>query len=723
MLTEKSHLIPRRREHVPTIEISHKKCRRCFFCIQICPAKAIKLEKETLRVLPERCVFCGSCLKACPQQALYYYSGCDKVREFLADKRKTVAILDPSFPAVFEGASPRQLVTILKNVGFTEVWEGAFGADLVSRAYLKQLTLDGLLREHPEYEEVYKPLISTFCPVIVFYVQKYFTHLIPSLAPIVSPMIAAGRVARRIRPAWKVVYVTSCFAQMREVRSPEVAGAIDEVITIREVNELIEETRGSRRKMEECDFDGPRPYLGRVVPMVGGFYRSMGSTFDVMMDDVSVTGGPKRAVGALGQLATGHIKAKFLDVVYCEGCIDGPFVERELFLLGRRQIIARYAESELGKTNVPKIMIELDQFADIDLHRTFLNMEEQLPTPTEEQIRTILKKIDKLPPNHNLDCRACGYPTCRDKAIAVAQGIAEADMCMPYLLEQSKRIYQQLEKSHRELQLSHQELEQAQTQLIRTEKLASLGQLAAGVAHEINNPLGTITIYAHLLLKSMDKDDPRREDVELIVSEGNRAKEIVQGLLSFARERKLRPGPVNLNDLLDDVLGLVVNQSLFQNIKIKKSLLQDLPTIVADETQLKQVFLNIILNAAQAMEGNGRLSITTGTERKQIRVKIRDTGPGIPPEVRKNIFSPFFTTKEKGTGLGLAISYGIIERHNGKIDVETELGKGSTFIISLPTSTGEEQRTEDVGTSNMGVQNTTSGRRDYGEQNQDSTGR
>ncbi len=128
-------------------------------------------------------------------------------------------------------------------------------------------------------------------------------------------------------------------------------------------------------------------------------------------------------------------------------------------------------------------------------------------------------------------------------------------MCMPYLLEQSKRIYQQLEKSHRELQLSHQELEQAQTQLIRTEKLASLGQLAAGVAHEINNPLGTITIYAHLLLKGMDKDDPRREDVELIVNESNRAKEIVQGLLSFARETKLRPGPVNVNDLLEDVLG------------------------------------------------------------------------------------------------------------------------------------------------------------------------
>ena len=454
---EKSDVVSHRRQHTPDIEISRRKCRLCFFCIQICPAKAIKLEKDTLRILPERCVLCGSCLRACPQQALSYRSGLEKVKEFLANKERIVALLDPAFPAVFEAASPRQTVTALKQIGFTEVWEGAFGADLVSRAYHKQLTLDGLAREHTEYGEGYKPLISSFCPVVVFYVQKYFTHLIPSLAPIVSPMIAAGRVARDIRPGWKVVYITSCFAQMKESNIPEVAGAIDEVITIKEVKGLIDKAGRGLSKIKETEFDGPRPYLGTVVPVLGGLYRSMGANFDVMMDDVSVTGGPKRAIGALGQLATGYIKAKFLDIVYCEGCIDGPFVERELFLLGRRQIIARYAEIELGKQNVPKIMSELDRFREIDLRRSFVNMEEQLPTPTEEQIRAILKKIDKLPPERNLDCRACGYPTCRDKAIAVAQGIAEADWCLPYLLEQSKRIYAQLEKSHRELQLSHQD--------------------------------------------------------------------------------------------------------------------------------------------------------------------------------------------------------------------------------------------------------------------------
>jgi signal transduction histidine kinase len=145
-----------------------------------------------------------------------------------------------------------------------------------------------------------------------------------------------------------------------------------------------------------------------------------------------------------------------------------------------------------------------------------------------------------------------------------------------------------------------------------------------------------------------------------------------------------------------------VNQSLFHNIKIKKVLDQDLQAIVADETQLKQVFLNIILNAAQAMEGNGKLTIATVTDKKQIKVKITDTGPGIPPEVMGKLFSPFFTTKEKGTGLGLAISYGIVERHQGKIDVETDLGKGSTFIITLPVIVSEEAAVDETKTSVYG---------------------
>lgn len=674
-----------RQQNPYDIDVNNRKCRRCSYCVQICPAKAIKVEKDGFRVIQERCIMCGGCIRACPQGALTYHGGLPHVKEFFINQARTLAVLDPCFPVETDLGSPRQLVATLKKIGFDEVWEGAFGAELVSQVYFRLL-----------HEQSDGPLISSFCPVIVFYIQKYYPQLIPHLAPVVSPMIAIGRVARQVKgPEWKVVYITSCLSRMGEMVAPEVAGAIDEVITFVDVRKLMAEYGVDKARLGEVDFDGPRPYQGRIIPVIGGLYRNIGPSFDVLTDEISVIGGPRRSLGALKQLAEGSMQGKFLDFVYCYGCVDGPFAERNLSILARRQIVAQYTKSEMAKQDVVAVMAELDKFKAIDLTRVFYNMEQRLPTPTEEEIRSVLKKIGKLPPNHNLDCRACGYPTCRDKAIAVVQGLAREEYCLPYLLSESKKIYHQLEKSHRELQISHQELEQAQTQLIKTEKLASIGQLAAGVAHEINNPLGTILIYAHLIQKSFEPDDPRREDIALIISEANRAKEIVQGLLSFAREKKLRASEVNVNDILDDVLGLVVNQSLFHNIKIKKVFDETLQPIVADETQLKQVFLNIILNAAQAMEGNGKLTITTVCGDKHIKIKIADTGPGIPPEVMGKLFSPFFTTKEKGTGLGLAISYGIVERHQGKIDVETDLGKGTTFTITLPVIVNEEKTADE----------------------------
>ncbi len=637
----------------------------------------------------ERCILCGSCIKWCPQNALEYTSGLYQVKEFLDNNEKTIACLDPTFPAVLDVGTPLKLVTSLKKLGFTEVWEGAIGAELIAAKYRD------LLRKNAD-----KTIISSFCPAIVFYIQKYLPQLIPNLAPIVSAMVAVGRLARKVKgPDWKVVYITPCLAQMSEMSMPEVAGVIDQVITLPEVKELLDDAGINRRKQGETNFDGPKPYLARIIPVIGGLYRAMGGGFDVLMDEVSVTGGRVRSLRALNQLVAGHIDAKFFDLVFCEGCVDGPFVDQEISVLGRRQIVARYTKEEMNDQSATEFEVDLLNYKNIPLSRDFNKMVQNLPVPTEEQITEILKAMDKTPPDRNLDCHACGYSSCREKAIAVAQGLAELEMCLPYLLERTRKIYQQLRKSHHKLQLSHQELEKAQTHLIRTEKLASLGQLAAGVAHEINNPLGTITIFAHLLLKNIPEDNAARNDIQLIIEEANRTKEIVQGLLSFARETKLRPGSSNLNDVLEDVLSLVVNQALFHDIKIKKNLLDELPATFVDPTQIKQVFLNMILNAAQAMAGNGKLSITTQVdhENNMIQIIVQDNGPGIPEKVMSKIFDPFYTTKEKGTGLGLAISYGIIQRHLGKIDVETDMGKGSTFTVSLPIIKSEEEFLEKSG--------------------------
>lgn len=230
--------------------------------------------------------------------------------------------------------------------------------------------------------------------------------------------------------------------------------------------------------------------------------------------------------------------------------------------------------------------------------------------------------------------------------------------------------------------------EYTQQQIMKSERLATLGQLAAGVAHEINNPLGAVLMYSHLSLEEMGTEDGHRKNLEKVVTEATRCKNIVRGLLDFARQSEPNVEESDANDILRRTLSLVQNQALFQNIKITRAFSPSLPKAMMDSGQIQQVFTNIILNAAEAMTGGGDLFVASRVAAggETIEVEFTDTGCGIPRENLEKIFDPFFTTKEVGggTGLGLAVSYGIIARHKGAIEVKSEPGKGTTFIVRLP---------------------------------------
>jgi two-component system, NtrC family, sensor kinase len=231
------------------------------------------------------------------------------------------------------------------------------------------------------------------------------------------------------------------------------------------------------------------------------------------------------------------------------------------------------------------------------------------------------------------------------------------------------------------------ELKAMQAHLIQAEKLAGVGKLAAGVAHEINNPLTCVLTNSSLMLSDLPPDDPRREDLQTIVDETLRCRKIVKGLLDFARQTKPQKQPLDLNKVAEDVLLLVKNQASFQSIAIRTELDPKLPAVLADADQMRQVALNIILNAADAMPQGGSLCIRSchDTKTKEAMLKISDTGPGIPEEIQNKLFEPFFTTKKTGTGLGLAIAYGIMERHKGKLKVESSPGRGATVSVILST--------------------------------------
>jgi two-component system NtrC family sensor kinase len=234
--------------------------------------------------------------------------------------------------------------------------------------------------------------------------------------------------------------------------------------------------------------------------------------------------------------------------------------------------------------------------------------------------------------------------------------------------------------------------EQTQQQMLKSEKLASIGRLAAGVAHQINNPLTGILTYSSVLLKTKAEDDPEREDLEVVVGETMRCREIVKGLLGFSRQTEPQKQAVDINDVIENALCLTKNQALIHNVKVIPELSGQLSQIVVDTSQIQEVFLNIIMNAIDAMPEGGELGVASKRlDDRFIQIRFSDTGGGIPPENLDKLFEPFFTTKDasRGTGLGLAIAYGIIEKHCGKIHMESEPGKGTTCIIDLPVDASE----------------------------------
>jgi len=242
-----------------------------------------------------------------------------------------------------------------------------------------------------------------------------------------------------------------------------------------------------------------------------------------------------------------------------------------------------------------------------------------------------------------------------------------------------------------EVRKKTEEIRRGQEQMIHTEKLASLGRMAAGVAHELNSPLTGIVTFAHLMLQRIPPENKMdREDLEVIIEQAERCSKIIKGLLGFSRALPAEKSDIRINDTIRHVIDMVKNQAKFHNIKIITDLSPDLPEIKGDASQLQQVYMNLLINAADAMNDRGEIRIATRLIKEDgvdyIEIEFTDNGPGIPEEYMGRLFEPFFTTKPvgKGTGLGLSVSHGIVRKHGGHIIVKSKVGEGTTFLIRLP---------------------------------------
>lgn len=642
------------------------RCRVCYTCVRECPVKAIKIVAGQAEVMPERCIACGNCVNICSQGAKTFNSQINDVEYLLGSDEFTIAAVAPSFPAEFiEIDNPEVFVGMLKQLGFNKVNEVAFGADLVAKQY------NNLLNSQSN-----KSYISSDCPAVVACIEKHHPNLVNSLVPIASPIVALGRVLRKkYGNNIKIVFIGPCIAKKGE------SDEIDHSITFTELRHIFKSKKITPKNTIASTFDPPLAGKGSVFPVSHGLLNTMGRKSDVTDCSIIVADGKKDFIDAITEFEKGNISGKHLELLCCDGCIMGPGMSKNGSRLSRRTKITNYASNKIKSLDYSQWNKDMAEYASISLAQEFTANDSRIELPKEEEITAALKKMGKYDAKDHLNCKACGYDTCRLHAIAIVNGLAESEMCLPFTIEK-------MHETITNLNVSNDKLASARQALKQSEKLANMGQLSAGIAHELNNPLGVISMYSNILKEESSPDNPIIDDLNLIVEQADRCKNIVGGLLNFARKNQVKPEEVDIVEFCRHSLQSVIIPS-----NIVTEFIPEIESLYAfiDKDQMMQVLTNLEKNAIDAMPDGGVLSIRIEDEDSSFNIVISDTGSGIKKENMDKIFTPFFTTKGigKGTGMGLPLVYGIIKMHKGQILVKsnTNIKKGDTgsqFIIKLP---------------------------------------
>jgi two-component system NtrC family sensor kinase len=659
----------------PLITIVTDKCRMCYACVRECPAKAIQVVDGQARVIQPRCIGCGNCLRVCTQNAKQVRDDTEHTFNLLASGARVAALVAPSFPAEFVDIPPGYLVAMIRALGFHSVHEVSLGADLVAQAYKR------LLEQNPD-----KRYITTPCPAVVSYVRKYQSRLIPNLAPLVSPMVAMVRVLRHeLGEDLKAVFVGPCVAKKR-ASVDFTHHEFDAVLTYAELRDMFTR-RGIKPEAFSGDdsFDPPYGGVGMVFPIPGGLLQAADIQEDLLSGEVIGAEGRDAFVETITEFDLSHAGPRLLDVLACQGCYTGAGMTGNVTTLQRRGLVSAYARNRLAnftEQELAEIAGAKERYHDIDLSREHLADEQTLgDSATAEELEEILRRMGKFKLEDLLNCGACGYDGCLEHARAVYAGLADSEMCLPHTIEQLRVAYDELEVSHRSL-------EEAKEALERSGKLASMGQLAAGIAHEVNNPLGTLLLHANLLLEECEENLQTKEDLEIIVDQANRCKRIISGLLNFSRQSRVLRQPTDLAELVERTIRTT---PLAENVEVKlQNHLSD-PIADIDPDQMVQVFANLFSNSQQAMPEGGTLTIDLSDDPDTVTIKVTDTGQGILPEHMPSLFDPFFSTKPlgMGTGLGLAVTQGIVKMHKGQVTAESNADRsaGPTWTrltVTLP---------------------------------------
>lgn len=403
------------------IQLREADCKNCHKCIRYCPVKSIHFQNEQARILEDDCILCGHCLLVCPQNAKYIQSDLNLVKDFIRAGHKVYASLAPSYVSAFGQADFAYVSQALKSLGFTHVEETAIGAGQVSAQYAD-------LMRKGEMDNI----ITTCCPTVVSLVEKYYPQRIGDLAPVVSPMLAHARMMRNIYgPRIKVVFLGPCISKKQEAKQ---GGLVDAVLLF---DEVLQWLRDEDVGLHTPDENPAEMYgvINRLYPVPGGIIRTIPSEARRGYKTLAVDG-LDRCIETLEDLCAGKSEGYLIEMSACAGsCVKGPGLRdaAATFLQSKDLVLAQARK----RTQTPPPLCEKTQD---DFSRRFENRQQLRGVPNEDEIRAILQKINKTTPDKMYNCGACGYPTCRDKAIAVYQGKAELRMCIPYMRERAESM-------------------------------------------------------------------------------------------------------------------------------------------------------------------------------------------------------------------------------------------------------------------------------------------
>ena len=410
------------------IDFKATKCKHCYKCVRYCEVKAIQVKDERAVIMPDKCILCGHCLRICPQSAKTLNSDLEKVKRYIAAGERVVVSIAPSYMGLLKYKTIGQVRAALMRLGFEDVRETSEGAAFVTAEYTK------LLNEH-QMENI----ITTCCPSVNDLIEIYYPQLIPYLAPVVSPMIAHGLLLKKeLGSQVKVVFLGPCIAKKKEAMDPRHEDCIDAVLNFNDINQWLEEEEIEISDCEDKPFTRFDPKVNRLYPVTNGVVNS------VLATETAADGyrkfyvhGVQNCIDLCKSMSRGEIRGCFIEMNMCAGgCIKGPTVNDETI---SRFKVKLDMEETIAREPVEERVME-PVWEQVSFVKQFEDHSPKDPQPTEEEIRAILRMTNKVRPEDELNCGACGYPTCREKAIAVYQHKAEVSMCIPFMHEKAESM-------------------------------------------------------------------------------------------------------------------------------------------------------------------------------------------------------------------------------------------------------------------------------------------